>query len=217
LRADDIELKLLAAIRAAPADEAPLRVYTDWLLERDDARGKYMALALAPGAPEHPSPRWVDELQPAALAAAAVWSARLGEDFRLGGGGFTPGLPSTMAFAGGIEALVKRAGTLAPLLVQPVTFFMSAGGTAVVRGDWRVLALVERVWQDRTHLVQVLELPSLTSLARREHRHSPGSDRNAGETRGVPLTFAFAPDADELRYAIDGAPQSLAFTSPAGS
>jgi uncharacterized protein (TIGR02996 family) len=41
---DDTEAALLAAIRAAPDDDAPRLVYADWLTERGDPRGELITL-----------------------------------------------------------------------------------------------------------------------------------------------------------------------------
>lgn len=39
-----LELELLDAIRATPADDGPRLVYADWLIERDDPRGHFIML-----------------------------------------------------------------------------------------------------------------------------------------------------------------------------
>lgn len=44
---DPVEQTLLAQIAAAPADDGPRLVYADWLLERDDPRGRFIALQCA--------------------------------------------------------------------------------------------------------------------------------------------------------------------------
>jgi uncharacterized protein (TIGR02996 family) len=41
------ERDLLAAVAAAPDDDAPKLVYADWLIERGDARGEHIRLAIA--------------------------------------------------------------------------------------------------------------------------------------------------------------------------
>jgi len=43
----DVEAALLAAVRAAPADDGPRAIYSDWLQERGDPRGELIALQLA--------------------------------------------------------------------------------------------------------------------------------------------------------------------------
>ena len=43
------EEELLAAVFAAPDDDAPRRVYADWLLERGDPRGEFIQLQCARG------------------------------------------------------------------------------------------------------------------------------------------------------------------------
>jgi uncharacterized protein (TIGR02996 family) len=45
--ADGIEKTLLAEIRAAPDDDAPRSIYADWLIERNDPLGTFIALQLA--------------------------------------------------------------------------------------------------------------------------------------------------------------------------
>ena len=42
------EAELLAAVYAAPDDDGPRLVYADWLLERGDPRGEFIALQFAP-------------------------------------------------------------------------------------------------------------------------------------------------------------------------
>ncbi len=46
--------ELLAAIARAPDDDAPRAVYADWLQERGDVRGDFIALQLRPGAGRDP-------------------------------------------------------------------------------------------------------------------------------------------------------------------
>jgi uncharacterized protein (TIGR02996 family) len=72
---DDTEAALLAAIRAAPDDDAPRLVYADWLTERGDPRGEYIALACA-FAKSHDAEvrRRADALEKAHKSA---WLARL--------------------------------------------------------------------------------------------------------------------------------------------
>jgi uncharacterized protein (TIGR02996 family) len=41
------EDKLLAEVYASPDDDAPRLVYADWLQERDDPRGEFIALQIA--------------------------------------------------------------------------------------------------------------------------------------------------------------------------
>src|SRR5262249_37183185 len=41
------ESELLAAVYASPSDDGPRSVYADWLLERNDPRGEFIALQLA--------------------------------------------------------------------------------------------------------------------------------------------------------------------------
>ena len=45
--ADSIERTLLEEIYAAPDDDGPRSIYADWLIERDDPRGTFIALQLA--------------------------------------------------------------------------------------------------------------------------------------------------------------------------
>ena len=55
-RDPSVEAMLLAAIYAAPDDDAPRAIYADWLIEHDDPRGELIALQLAkPHTPPTPA------------------------------------------------------------------------------------------------------------------------------------------------------------------
>jgi uncharacterized protein (TIGR02996 family) len=85
------EGELLAAIRAAPRDDASRRVYADWLLERGDPRGELIAVQCEQARTPWYAPRFVElERLSAALIGRHIdrWlgglDPRLGPDFRRG-------------------------------------------------------------------------------------------------------------------------------------
>jgi uncharacterized protein (TIGR02996 family) len=216
MSAGAMELALLAAIRDAPDDDGgPLRVYVDWLLERDDVRGAYLARVLAPAPPP-------DELRALASPAARAWEERLGDGFRIHETlGPWDGVPRRLFFDGTLAELAARMSLLAPLVVVPLSI-NHRQGRVLVRADCRVLAQVTDYSRARgprdAQRLCVRALPSLASLAEREHavRIDYDSARDDGD-EGVPRDLAFTRDADELRYTIDGAPRVLAFALPASS
>ncbi len=209
---DDLELELLAAIRAAPHDEAPLRVYADWLLEHDEPRGLLVLKTLAPDLPADYSVRWVNEFQPAKIAAGEAWARRLGHGCT-SIGNFRRGLPTSVGFNGTVEELARCAPQLAPLLIEDVSFSLPPKrGHALVRGDWRVLLHVQHELDTRAHLLRVLALPSLYELASVTHQSwTDASDGYTETIRGWPSNYAFAAAADELHYQLDEQPHRLPF------
>jgi uncharacterized protein (TIGR02996 family) len=72
--AEGIEATLLAQIRAAPDDDAPRSIYADWLIERGDPLGTFIALQLARAQKRDPV---VSEEEQKLLDAH--WSAWVGE------------------------------------------------------------------------------------------------------------------------------------------
>ena len=86
---------LVAAIRAAPDDDAPRMVYADWLQARGDPLGEWIALSLGLGLDGLPfgSPRRRDaERRLDALAVELAWQQRFGVDV-----GFERGLVSKLS------------------------------------------------------------------------------------------------------------------------
>lgn len=65
--ADPREADLLASVLAAPDDDAPRLVYADWLLERGDPRGEFIALQCRAAALPDGAARWALESNTKAL------------------------------------------------------------------------------------------------------------------------------------------------------
>lgn len=91
----ETERSLLAAITAAPDDDAPRQVFADWALERGDARGELIRLQLLR------DPSAEDKRRAAALLAAS-WKAMAGELAKWCGPnsferGFVSGVSMTLA------------------------------------------------------------------------------------------------------------------------
>jgi uncharacterized protein (TIGR02996 family) len=84
--------ELLAAIYAAPDDDAPRAVYADWLGEHGDVRGEFITLQLARSAGDEPSTREKALLH----EHGRTWVGPLGALFRMGSHVFERGF-----FAGG--------------------------------------------------------------------------------------------------------------------
>lgn len=70
---------LLAAVAAAPTDVGPRRVYSDWLMEKADPRGEYIAAMLTRNGPVDPVRRKIARLRADELFSAhrAAWSKDL--------------------------------------------------------------------------------------------------------------------------------------------
>nr|HEX4314304.1 TIGR02996 domain-containing protein [Kofleriaceae bacterium] len=83
------ELGLLSAVYGAPADDAPRQVYADWLLDRGDPRGEFIALQLADRDPDR---------QRALIAAhGSRWLSPFGRSVLGRGARFARGFPDTLA------------------------------------------------------------------------------------------------------------------------
>jgi uncharacterized protein (TIGR02996 family) len=214
----DPEQALLAAIRDARDgdDDGPRRAYADWLIERDDARGAYIRLALAPGA-SHPffqDETWQGPLLPAALDACDAWEARFGGRFSLMPDDFERGLPSRVQLQGPFGELVAHATLLAAMTAQDLEVDTDDEG-CLARRDWRVVATVS--WSDwwgarareETARVRVHSFPSLDVIAERAHRYC-----RYPTPSGQPRALRFARHADELCYRVDERTEVLPFVLP---
>lgn len=109
--ATETETALLAAITRAPDDDAPRLIYADWLQQRGDPRGEWIAvqcaLARAPGAP--------------GLLARQTKLARQHEERWLAELGLLPGEGMfSRGFVERVELPGVRAGALERLLASPV-------------------------------------------------------------------------------------------------
>jgi uncharacterized protein (TIGR02996 family) len=207
-----MEAALLAAIRMAPdGDDGPLRVYMDWLLERDDPRGRYLVLMLARDAPRYYSERWQQEIEPTEIAARAAWKARLDGVFTISAGEFEHGLPERVTFWDSFDELFAHADTLARFL-RGVLVTVASHGEVLVRRDGRVLAQIDRSSPNSgstyAQTVRVLALPSLRELAAREHDVPVGLRGAEGPWS---RDLVFDTETDELYYDVGRTPWTLHF------
>lgn len=114
---------LLAAVYASPDDDAPRLVLSDWLQERGDSLGEFIALQLSGG--RDAAERAASLLEP----NLDRWCQPLGEVWR-GGVSFARGFPSRVvalpaegrlrAFPGALQALFSRPPANAWATVQAV-------------------------------------------------------------------------------------------------
>lgn len=166
---------LLAEIAAAPADDGPRRVLADYLMEKENPRGEYIALALDNRdlerrdalLAEHEA-GWLHELQSVVLGSSVQWSR---------------GFPVAAALAGSNEApkgspvwsTFERLEVHGPCVLDPA--MRALRELAAVDGDW-IDALVaekqpwaiERLTIDDEHpatyekLAKATNLPALREL-----------------------------------------------------
>lgn len=100
------EADLLAAIYAAPDDDAPRSVYADWLLDRSDPRGEFIALSLA-GATDGRAEALLE-------AHGAGWAGRLGGVLVKSGRRFARGFLCGGSFRGKLGASEVEAAVTWP-------------------------------------------------------------------------------------------------------
>ncbi|MEO8707311.1 MAG: TIGR02996 domain-containing protein [Kofleriaceae bacterium] len=205
------EAALLSAIRDAPDDDAPRLVYADWLIERGDPRGEYIALACSLGYDAYVAAEalWQQHEQawravlPPILRDARLTRRRHGFIEQLS----YPGPIGDVLAADVVAALVA----LAPIpdvwisSRQVHLYFRSDGRAAV-----RVQFLRGGALSGMGH-VDVIALPSRRRLARASHPidtlpgdHSPNT--------GLPVHVTFDRHRDVVRYDLrDGPTDAYAF------
>jgi uncharacterized protein (TIGR02996 family) len=115
---------LLRQVLEAPDDDRPRRVYADWLLERGDPRGDFIALQLASAErPEGPS-----EFEPRAAALLAEHRAAWLGPLAMGAARFERGFLEVLSLGPG------RAPLLGPLLDrEPLHTLVAEGGEAALQ------------------------------------------------------------------------------------
>lgn len=190
---DPIEAALLEAIRVDPQDTQARLIYADWLMQRGDVRGEYIATACRAETEARARELWA--------AHGARWLDALPAWLRTGPRELERGFVSSVTFAGKLEQLVAPERLVQLLAIAPVPGVALADGRwALMRPDGRVCCVVSHHEDGRR--IEVAGLPWLRILA-------------SLDISQLPARVWFARDRDVLM--IDAppgpAPRELPFAS----
>ncbi len=139
------DAELLAAIRAHPDDDAPRLVYADWLQERDDPRGEYIALACRDTRGDKHARARLELLE---RTHGAAWRAHLPAEIT--SSDFVRGFIGRVALPT-VADLLRLAAPLAALAPVPQQILLSGRARGAISADGTRLAVAESASADETH------------------------------------------------------------------
>jgi uncharacterized protein (TIGR02996 family) len=194
------EAELLAAIRADPEDDAPRLVYADYLMQRGDPRGEYIALAC--------NYATYDQAVAMFERHKATWLAVLPPELR--GVRMRHGLVDQLVYDGSVAELFAPERVAAVLALAPVPDVWLPPDQVHVffRVDGRVAAQIQirppRA-PEGVQRIDIVELPSLRVLATAANPTHTMAEHH-DYTHGLAVGVRFAADRDVLRYELRDGP-----------